>query len=452
MRAEFALALVIATRAASADPVRPTPQLNRAAEDWSVLADPALRTQPLDSLKYISLADDPKTFLSLGLTLRERAESTSAPLFGVESRPADAFVLHRLQIHADLHLDAHWNAFVQLEDVRALEKSSIGPADKNPVDLRQAFVMFQHPLGSGTFKARVGRQELSFDLQRFISLRDGPNVQQGFDAVWAAWDLPRWKVLGFASLPVEYAHHAWFDDSESLDDRLSMLRLEHKLGGGVAASAYYARYDRPAVKYLDAAGEEKRDILDARFVGAGRGFDWDAEAMLQGGRVDVKTIRAWGAGARLGYTVRSTRLGIQLDAASGDRHAGDRTAGTFTPLFPNGYYFTLASYTGYANVVHARASVTQKLTRDLMATASGGVQGRATRADAIYLHPMTPLPMTAGRGTRWTGSYLQLRGEAKLTPRIVVATELVHYQAGATIRAAGGSNSDYVAVEAKLSF
>ena len=452
MRAGLALALAVTARGASADPVRPTAQTNRAAEDWSALADPALRTRPLDALKYLSLGDGPQTFLSLGLTLRERAESTSTPLFGVADHPTDAFVLQRLQVHADLHLDAHWNVFVQLEDVRAFAKHAIGPADANPVDLRQAFAMYQHPLGDGTFKARVGRQELSLDLQRFISLRDGPNVQQGFDAVWAAWDRPTWKVLGFVSLPVEYAHHGWFDDAESLDDRLSLVRVERKLGGGVAASAYYARYDRPAVTYVDASGAEQRDIVDVRFVGAGRGVDWDAEAMLQGGHVGDKAIRAWATGARLGYTLRATRLGVQIDAASGDRHAGDDRVETFTPLFPNGYYFTLASDTGYANLVHARPSVTQRLTRALTAMASWGFQWRATTADAIYLHPMTPLPMTAGRGAAWTGSYVQLRGEAMLSPRLVVAAELVHYQAGATIRAAGGANSDYVAVETKLSF
>jgi len=40
------------------------------------------------------------------------------------------------------------------------------------------------------------------------------------------------------------------------------------------------------------------------------------------------------------------RLGLQIDAASGDHKAGDNTLGTFNPLFPNGYYFTLAGYTG----------------------------------------------------------------------------------------------------------
>ena len=65
-------------------PERPAIKLNRWQEDWSVLADPRLRTEPLDSLKYIPLnRDDPKSYLSLGLTLRERFETNDAPSFGV---------------------------------------------------------------------------------------------------------------------------------------------------------------------------------------------------------------------------------------------------------------------------------------------------------------------------------------------------------------------------------
>jgi len=41
-------------------------------------------------------------------------------------------------------------------------------------------------------------------------------------------------------------------------------------------------------------------------------------------------------------------------AIPGDHKAGENTLGTFNPLFPNGYYFTLAGYTGY---VQARTSV-----------------------------------------------------------------------------------------------
>lgn len=90
------------------------------------------------------------------------------------------------------------------------------------------------------------------------------------------------------------------------------------------------------------------------------GYDWDLEAMAQTGTLGSKDIQAWGGGSRLGYTWQSIpwapRLGLQLDVASGDRHRGDGKLGTFNPLFPNGYYFSLAGYTGYSNLIHVKPS------------------------------------------------------------------------------------------------
>ena len=65
-------------------PTRPAILPNRWEEDWSVLADPRVPREPLDSLKYMSLSpDDSKTYLSLGADFRERFEANDAANFGV---------------------------------------------------------------------------------------------------------------------------------------------------------------------------------------------------------------------------------------------------------------------------------------------------------------------------------------------------------------------------------
>ncbi len=71
------------TGAARTDaPLRPKISFNRWQEDWSVLADPRLRTDFLDSLKYIPLSSrDPASYVSLGLNVPEtrvnRADTSS---------------------------------------------------------------------------------------------------------------------------------------------------------------------------------------------------------------------------------------------------------------------------------------------------------------------------------------------------------------------------------------
>ncbi|MDQ0703402.1 hypothetical protein QF043_002194 [Pseudomonas sp. W3I7] len=449
--------LLTASAHAEEQATRPVLKTNRWQENWSVLQDPALRTQPLDNLKYIPLSGaNPMTYLSLGASLRERFEMNDASGFGVRDVQRDRYLIQRFEVHADLHLDENWRVFTQLEDARAYNKTTVGGADQNRVDLRLAFAEYVNTFSSGTFKSRIGRQDFAFDLQRFISSRDGPNVRQSFDALWADWETTHWRFIAIASQPVQYQDERHFDDRSNSDARFHLLRVERLVGGSNELSAYYGVYERSAAHYLDADGEETRQLFDARLGGAAQGFDWDIEAMLQRGSVGSKSIRAWAAGSRTGYTLEGLawqpRLGVQLDIASGDRKAGDATVGTFNPLFPNGYYFSLAGYTGYSNLIHVKPSITVKPISKLSVQTAIGLLWRQTTEDAVYTQPNLPVAGTAGQGERWTGAYTQLRTDYAFTPNLAGAVEAVHYAVGRTLREAGGDDSNYLGVELKFSW
>ncbi|AYG64628.1 MULTISPECIES: alginate export family protein [unclassified Rhizobium] len=448
-----------ATAVYAADPSapakRPAIKSNRWQEDWSVLAVPALRTEPLDSLKYLPLSSgDPGTYVSFGVNLRDRFETNNAPSFGIGGIARDNYVIQRAQFHIDLHLFDDWQIFTQFEDDRAFGKESVGPADADKMDLRLAFVSYSHDFDAGTFKARVGRQDFAFDLQRFVSSRDGPNVRQSFDAVWADWETGPWRFIGFVSQPVQYRNDEAFDDTSNGDFRFSTLRVERQVLGTNELSAYYSLYQKRNAHYLDGSGDEDRHIFDTRFAGSSNGLDWDLEGMGQVGSVGDKDIRAWAIGARGGYTFEDAswtpRLGLQFDMASGDHNPGDGTVGTFNPLFPNGYYFTLAGYTGYANLIHLKPSITVKPTDKMTLMAAVGLQWRQTTADAIYVQPNQPLAGTAGRGGAWSGAYGQIRLDYAFNANLTGAIEAVHYEIGDAIRRAGGHGGNYLG--AQLSF
>lgn len=193
-----------------------------------------------------------------------------------------------------------------------------------------------------------------------------------------------------------------------------------------------------------------RHVLDIRFAGKALQFDWDLEAMGQAGEVGAATARAWAVGARAGYTFQAAwqpRLGLQFDAASGDERRGDGVLGTFNPLFPNGYYFTLAGYTGYANLVHLKPSLTLSPAARLKLMAAVGLQWRATTQDAIYVQPNMAVAGTAGVGSAWTGSYGQLRLDYAFDAHLSGAIEAVHFEVGDTILRAGGRSSDYLGAQ-----
>ena len=446
-----------ASTAAAQEAERPAFASNRWQEDWSPLADPALRTEPGDGLKYIALdRGDPATYLSLGANLRERFERNDAVGFGVGGARADGYVIERAQVHADLRFGGHWQAFVQLEDARAYGKRNITPTDRNPLDLRLAFLAYVHAFDAGTFKARAGRQEFAFDLQRFVSLRDGPNVRQAFDAVWADWETGRWRFIGLLSQPVQYKDDAHFDDTSSRRLRFHMLRVERLIDGKHELSAYAALYQRDHARFIDADGRESRHVFDTRYAGNANGIDWDLEAMAQRGSAGGKRIRAWAVGTRGGYTFAALpwtpRFGLQLDAASGDRRRGDGTLGTFNPLFPNGYYVTLAGYTGYANFIHLKPSITVKPLTGLALTAAIGLQWRQTTGDAVYTQPNVAVPNTAGQGGRRTGTYGQLRADYAVNRHVATALELVRLEVSDAVRRAGGRDSDYLGAELKFTW
>ena len=443
------------TPGSNAEPRRPNISFLRWQEDWSVLADPSLRTEPFDGLKYIPLSsDDPQSYVSLGLNLRERVESTQIAPFGVGNPHTNTYLIQRLEFHADIHPNANWQIFVQLQDDRAFSKDLITPVDKNPLDLEQAFVTYSNDVGGGRLKVRVGRQQMGFDLQRFIGVRDGPNVRQSFDAVWADWEKSSWRFITFWSHPVQNVPDEPFNDYSSRALQYGGFRIERNDVGPGKLSAYYSRYEADGAHYLDGSGNERRDNVDVRYAIARGALDWDLEGMRQTGRVGNEEIRAWAVGSRGGYTFKevrwSPRIGLQVDLASGDQRRGDGTVGTFNPLFPNAYYFTLASTPTYANLIHVRPSLELHPTPKLRIVAGVGLQWRQTTADAVYVIPNRPVAGTAGQPGRWTGIYEQLRAEWAISPHWAAAAEGVQYQVGDVIRRAGGLNANYLSVELRF--
>jgi hypothetical protein len=326
--------------------------------------------------------------------------------------------------------------------------------DQDRLDLAQGFVAYRTSLAGGEANIRIGRQEIAFDLQRLVSVRDGPNVRQAFDAAWINWEKDALRLSSFWSQPVQYQNLRAFDDYSNGHFQYGGVRIERKNVGPGELSAYYSRYDLDNAHYLDASGHERRDNFDVRYAGAVSGWDWDLESMGQTGSVGVKTVRAWALGSLAGYTLVDTnwrpRLGLQVDAASGDRHPSDGTLGTFNPLFPNGYYFTLAGFTGYTNLVHVKPSLTVMPTSKLTLLAALGLQWRETTADAVYVQPDIPVAGTAGMAGRWSGVYGQVRADWAITANLAGAVEAVRYQIGDAIRRAGGHDADYLGVEMRV--
>lgn len=286
-----------------------------------MLADPRVPHQLLDRLKYIPLSvSDPKTYLSFGADLRERFEANDAANFGVRGSHNNDYVISRTELHSDLCLGEHVQLFTQLQSDFAPWKTMITPVDRDRLDLEQAFLAMVEPLGGGTLKLRLGRQQFAFDLERFVSARDGPNVRQSYDAAWVDYEAYPWRLITFYSLPVQTRDLRAFDDYSSGRLTYGGARLERRLTETSQVTGYYSHLTNDNAKFLTVSGHEDRDIFDLRLGGTAGGFDWDAEAMGQVGEIGGESIRAWAVGSLGGYTfgdlLWSPRAGLQVDAAS----------------------------------------------------------------------------------------------------------------------------------------
>jgi hypothetical protein len=431
---------------------RPDIQFFRWQEDWSYLADPANRTEPGDDLKYIPLnSDDPFSYLSLGLTLRERYESKEDPTFGLVHEPNEDYLIHRLLVHLDAHLSESTRVFIQLNNELAPGLQDPGPVDANRLDLGLAFIDFTGALGDGRYRVRFGRQEMAFDLQRFISVRDGPNVRQAYDAIWGDYELKNWRISGFASQPVQDQNVSDFDDYSNHHLQYDGTRIQTKDFLDSELSFTLSRYLNDYARFPSASGQEQRFIGDVHLAGKANGVDWDVETMLQGGYVAEKRVEAWAAGGIVGYTYKDTtwqpRVGLQADAASGNRDPNGNKIETFNPLFPNGYYVTLSGYTGYTNFIHLKPSLTLTPEKDVTVLAAIGGLWRQTTHDAVYAQPDIPVPGTVGLPGRYTATYGELRVDWKIDRAWAFAVEADHYMASDALKSIGGKNSDYFGVE-----
>jgi alginate export protein len=435
-------------------PQRPAIMFNRWQEDWSVLADPRVPRLPFDEFKYIRLSEvDPYTYLSFGADTRERLEANNAVGFGTGANRNQDYVISRNEFSADLHVANQIQAFVQFQSDFAPWKTMLTPVDRDRLDLEQAFVALTELVGDGTLKLRLGRQQFAFDLQRFVSVRDGPNVRQSYDAGWADYENGPWRLITFYSHPVQVQDNQVFDDYSNSKQTFGGARIERKLTDWMTVTGYYANFTQASVRFQNAGGNENRDVLDVRLNGAINHFDWDIEAMNQTGSIGADAIEAWAFGSLAGYTFANVnwtpRIGIQVDAASGDGNLPGRKFGTFNPLFPNGYYVTLAGYTGYVNFIHVKPSLTLHPSSSVKITLAAAAQWRENTADAVYTQPDIPVPNTAGRPGAYTGSYGQARLDWTIDRATAFAIEAVHFKIGDALRNAGAHDSNYLGVEIK---
>jgi Alginate export len=396
-RAALAILALVAAVPAFGQSVTPPPDLHRYPlpsfdEDWRGLRQVERRDDPWDRVKFIPLSADGTTSLSFGGEARVTYERFGNQNFGLTPPDPNGYLLQRYLLHADVRAGNHLRVWTEFNS--GLEGGRVGGPrpviDQDDVDLHQTFV--ETAFGEAStlnVLVRAGRQEIAVGSGRLYSLREGPTVPLSFDGVRATVRRAAWRVDGWAARPVINTPRAFDDKSHESFDVWGVYA-----GGAVAPlrryvnlDLYYLGLTRDDAHFDQGTANEKRHTIGAR-VWHGGLWLYDAEVMFQFGRFGTGNIRAWrlsGESSRLLPDVRGQpRVGVIVDAASGDKDPSDPNLQTFNAMFQSGTYSGRAQLLGPNNAVRIEPSITLAFPHRVTVAAGWGFYWRQSEHDALY--------------------------------------------------------------------
>ena len=458
----IASGLIFACAAAgevAAAEARPEYKSIRYDEDWSALRDPALRTDPLDAIKWIPLNGDGSWYMTLGGEFRERFESSRNRGFGLPTRGQDDYFLHRIYLFSDVHYGPHVRSFVEVATGAVSGWDGIVPAtQEDDFDLLQGFGEITLPLTSGTVMLRAGRQEMSFGSSRLVSVRESPNIRRSFDAIRVSWRPSQdFKADAFVARPV-IPQTGTFDDGNDPDQLFGGVYSTFSVSAvpGLKADLYYFGLERDVAAFAQRRGREERHTVGTRLFGTSGAFDYNLEAAYQFGSFGSSDISAWTTSADIGYTLDalpfSPRLGLKADAISGDGDLHDNRLGTFNPLFPKLPYFSEANLAAPANLLDIQPGISISPRKDLKFELSWNPLWKESKEGAFYGPSLTAVKGTAGGNSRFIGQQFIASGDWSVTERLSVSGTYVHFEPGARLKDVDASSGDYLALSTQWRF
>jgi hypothetical protein len=423
---------------------RPPVTLVRYEEDYSFLRDPRCRTDVWDPLKYLELDRQRPVFLTLGVDVRERYEYFRNLDWSGDRSGRVGYLIQRVMPYADLHVGGHFRGFFQLTSNLVWGRDP-RPLDRDDLDLLQAFAQ----LTFGSFSIRGGRQEIQYASSRLVSIREGPNVRLAFDGVRVMQHVGEWQIDGFGLVPVRVSPGVFDDGPEPGQRFWGVYATGPILSRLIGIDAYYLGLLRPTASFNERTARELRHTIGTRIWGEPGSFDYNLELVYQTGSFGPGTISAWMVASDTGYTIKQVptqpRVGLQVNAVSGDNDPLDSDLQTFNPMFPRGSYFSQANLIGPLNLVDMHPALTLKPIEDLAITLDWDFFWRESLGDGLYA-PSTALQVPgAGNPARYVGSQGAVLVEWRATRHLGLGATYSRLFAGPFLDAAGlGNDVDFV--------
>jgi len=346
--------------------------------------------------------------------------------------------------HADLHFGRKFQAFFQLTSNLVWGRDP-RPLDRDDLDLLQAF----GSLTFGSFTVRGGRQEIQYASSRLVSIREGPNVRLAFDGLRVIQRIREWQLAGFALVPGEVRRGVFDDRAEPGQGFWGVYATGPILAERFGLDIYYLGRFRETATFEQGTERELRHTVGVRLWGEPAGVDYNVELAYQTGTFGAGTIGAWMFASDVGYTSKALparpRLGVQVNATSGDSTPSSDDLQTFNPLFPRGAYFSQANLLGPLNLVDLHPALSLRPSEGLEITLDWDFFWRESLEDGLYL-PSTALQVSgAGNPERYVGSQGAVLVQWQATRHAALGATYSHFFAGPFLRFARlGNDVDFV--------
>lgn len=430
------------------------PGLPRWLEDYRFLDEAQKRTDPFDAFRYHRLSDS--AWLQLGGEVRYRADVLDEPFLGLRGIEDDSYLMQRLQAHADLHLlDDRLRAFVQLQNTRVMGKDLYSPTDESRNDVHQAFIDSHFHFTQGTLTARIGRQEMAYGAQAWVTYRDVPNIRQTFDGLrlGMSWKQGA-KLDAFAVRPVRLDVDS-FDDGSNNDVKFYGLYGTLPLDRTWNVDLYAFGLETEERRLAGLSGSEKRYTVGTRIFGIHGPYDWSWDLAGQFGDMAGADIRAWGLSTDSGYSFAGpwrARLGLRIDMASGDQRAGDSRVETFDPLFPRNGVYGEAALVTLSNVIIVGPVLAFSPWQNLRIEPGLFKMWKQSRDDAVYFPGMVVAANAEQSSSRDIGNIFRANVRWLASTNLTVDVDYKYYDVGRAIRSAGGEDSQFVSLRSTFRF
>jgi hypothetical protein len=275
-------------------------------------------------------------------------------------------------------------------------------------------------------------------------------VRLSFDAARLMQQAGRWRVDAFVAAPVE-TNPGVFDDGQIQGQLLwGAYAFGPVIADVLSLDAFYFGFARADAIFDQGRADELRHSFGLRASGRPASLDYNVELVSQLGSFGAGAIVAWTAASDVGYTFAKVplrpRLGVQVNATSGDHDPTDPTLQTFNPLFPQASYFSDANLIGPLNHVDVHPALSVRPVEELAILLHYDAFWRMSLGDGAYRSSGALIASGSTSQERHVGSELSVRAQWQVDRHALLVASYSHFFAGAFLAAAGlGADLDFFA-------